>query len=111
MFGFTQSRIILKVTLDADVTNCWKEFQDVVETVRYDIHVDDLVTGGENINEIKKLKSESISLFWQGRFKLHKWHSNELILDNKNQRNTAELSFAKQQLGTKASKKNTRNTL
>ena len=35
------------------------------------MHVDDLVTGGENINEVKKLKADSISLFRKGWFNLY----------------------------------------
>ena len=33
---------------------------------------------------------------------MHTWHSNETILQTNNPRNTTELNFAKQQLGTKA---------
>ena len=72
--------------------------------VTNDMHVDDLVTGGENINEVKKLKTDSISLFRKGWFNLHMWHSNETILETNDPCNTAELNFVRQQLGTKANK-------
>ena len=88
--------------MDIHFDNCGKEFREVFEKVRDDIYVDDLVTGGESINEVKKLKSDSITLFQQGGFKLHEWHSNETILETNNPCNTTELNFAKQQLGTKA---------
>ena len=35
------------------------------------MYVDDLVSGGESINEVKELKSDSISLFRQLGFKLN----------------------------------------
>ena len=34
--------------------------------------VDDLVTGGESLQEVEKIKSDSIELFYKGGFKLHK---------------------------------------
>ena len=35
-----------------------------------------LVTGGKQICDVEKIKSDSIELFEKGGFKLHKWHSN-----------------------------------
>ena len=66
--------------MDVHFDNCGQEFRDVVEKVRDDMYVDDLVTRGESTNEVKKLKLDSITLFRQGGFKLHKWYSNETIL-------------------------------
>ena len=53
-----------------------------------DMYVDYLVTGRESINEVKKLKSDSITLFQQGGFKLHKWHFCETILETNDLCNT-----------------------
>ena len=66
------------------------------------MYVDGLVTRGENTNEVKKLKSDTISLFRKWDFKLHKWHFNETILETNDSCNTTRLNFVKQQLGTKA---------
>ena len=52
--------------MDIHFDNFGEEFREVVENVRDDTYVDDLVTGGESINEVKKLKSDSITLFQQG---------------------------------------------
>ena len=68
------------------------------------MYVDDLVAGRERINQFKKLKSDSISLFRQKEFKLHKRDSNETILETNDSCITTELHFAKQQLGTKPNK-------
>ena len=103
VFGFTQSSFILKGTFDVHFDNYGQDFWEVVEKVRDDMYVDDLVNGGESINEVKKLKSES-SLFREEALKLHRWYSNETILEPNDPCNTTELNFAKQQLGTKANK-------
>ena len=68
------------------------------------MYVDALVNVGERINGVKKLKSRFISLFRQGRFKLHKRHFNVTILETSSPCNTTELNFAKQQLEPKAGK-------
>ena len=72
VFGLTQSPFILEGTLDVHVYNCEQEFREVAEKVRVDMYVDDLLNGGESINEVKKLKSESVTLLRQGGFKLNK---------------------------------------
>ena len=43
--------------------NYGEEFEEIVDIVRDRMYIDDLVTGEECTNEIKKLKSEFISLF------------------------------------------------
>ena len=68
------------------------------------MHVDDLVTGGESLQEVEKIKSDSIELFEKGGFKLHKWHSNEPNLETNNRNSEKELNFAKEHLGTKTNK-------
>ena len=69
VFGLRQSPLILEGTLDVYFDNCEQEFREVVEKVIDDEYVNDLVTGRESINEVKKLKSDSIILFRQGGFK------------------------------------------
>ena len=66
------------------------------------MYLEDLLTDGESLNEVKKLKSDSKTLFRKGVFKLQKWCSNEKILETNDQCNFIELNFAKQQLVTKA---------
>ena len=67
VFGLTESPFVLEGALDVHFDNCGHKFREVVEKVRDDMYVDDLVTGGESINEVKELKSDSISLLGQGR--------------------------------------------
>ena len=68
------------------------------------MYVDDSVTWGESLQEVEKIKSDSIELFEKGGFKLHKWHSNEPNLETNNRNSEKELNFAKEHLGTKTNK-------
>lgn len=102
MFGLTQSPFILEEILDLHFNNCAQEVWEVSEKVRDNMYLDDMVTGGESINEVTKWKSDSISLFRQEVFRLHKWHSKETLSETKYYCNTTKLNFAKRQWGTKA---------
>ena len=77
-------------------------YLELVRKIRDDMHVDDLVTGGESLQEVEKIKSDSIELFEKREFKLHKWHSNEPNLETNDLSSEKELNFAKEHLGTKA---------
>ena len=77
-------------------------YLELIRKIRDDMHVDDLVTGGESLQEVEKIKSDSIELFEKGGFKLHKWHSNETNLETNDLNSEKELNFAKEHLGTKA---------
>ena len=90
--GLTQSLFILEGTLDVNFENCDQVFWDVVKKVRDDMCVEALVTAEGIINEVQKLKSGSISLFRQERFKLDKRRFNV----TSNPCNTTKLNFAKQ---------------
>ena len=56
-------------------------YLELIKKIRDDMYVDDLVTGGESLQEVEKIKSDAIELFENGGFKLHKWHSNEPNLE------------------------------
>ena len=47
------------------------------------MYVDNLVTGGESLDEVKIIREESIELFKKGGFNLHKWNSNVPSLESK----------------------------
>ena len=66
------------------------------------MYVDDLVTERESLQEVEKIKSDSLELFEKGGFKLHKWQSNEPSLETNDLNSEKELNFAKEHLGTKA---------
>lgn len=69
------------------------------------MYVDDLVTGGANLEEVEHVKTQ-LTMFKEGGFNLHKWHSNVSTLEtDKLEDQFTEQNYAKQQLGTKPRKK------
>ena len=50
---------------------------ELIRKIRDNMYVDNLVTGRESLQEVEKIKSDSIELFEKGGFKLYIWHSNE----------------------------------
>ena len=101
VIGLNQSPFMLEGTLKIHFENYIGMFRELIERVKDDMYVDDLVTGGESTSEVDKIKSDSVNLFQRGGFKLHKWHSNEQALETNDSINENELNFAKQHLGTK----------
>ena len=51
-------------------------FPETVEDLLSDTYVDDVQSGGENVEELKRFKDEATTIMAEGGFKLHKWHSN-----------------------------------
>ena len=86
MFGLTQSPFILEGRLKQHFQKYINEYPIVVENVQKDVYVDNLVSWGTNLVEIKNLK--------QKLFNLHKWHSNIPSLENDN--TNSEQTFSKQ---------------
>ena len=81
VFGLNQSPFILEGTLKTHFERYESMYSKLIRKIRDDMYVDDLVTGGESLQEVEKIKSDSIELFEKGGFKLHKWHSNETNLE------------------------------
>ena len=68
------------------------------------MYVDDMISGGNNEAEVVYLKNSAKTIIKGGGFVLHKWHSNNPRLEEGDfDRNNSELSYAKQQLGSKSS--------
>ena len=77
-------------------------YLELIRKLRDDMCVDDLVTAGESLKKVEKIKSDYIELFEKRGFKLQKWHSNEPNLQINNLNSEKELNFAKEYRGTKA---------
>ena len=78
---------------------------EVVAALRKSLYVDDLLNGGQTIEEARKRKSTAIEIFDDAKFVLHKWNSNVAELEETHDRENGDgkLSFAKQQLGAQMS--------
>jgi hypothetical protein len=73
-----------------------------VEELKYSTYVDDVISGGETImiKQVQKFKEESVELFSQGGFPLHKWHSSDPRFEEQ-QPADEDQTYAKEELGTK----------
>ena len=72
VFGLNQSPFILEGTLKTHFERYESMYSEPIRKIRDDMYVDDLVTGGESLQEVEKIKSDFIELFEKGGFKLHK---------------------------------------
>ena len=90
-----QSPLILEGTLKEHFNNYKFVYPELIENIRNDIYVDDLVSGGNILNEVEVIKQNSIELFGKGGFNLHKWHSNISLLEKSASNKNYELTHAK----------------
>ena len=60
--------------------------------------LNDLVTGGESLDEVKTIKEKSMEFFKKGGFNLNKWNSNVPSLESTSAEGKEELTYAKQTL-------------
>ena len=97
VFVLTQSPFILKGTLKKHFENYRESFKELIKIIENYMYVDDLVTGCNNLEEVKEIKQNSVQLFKKGDFNLHKWNSNVPKFERKNS-NQSELTYAKQVL-------------
>jgi hypothetical protein len=99
-FGLTSSPFLLGGVIEQHLENCKSENPEIVEEIKRGLYVDDLIGGGETTSKAQNLKESAISILGEACFKLHKWHSNEPILETDNQPSSEpERSYAKEQLG------------
>ena len=70
--GLNQSPFILEKTLNTHFKRFQNMYLELIKKIRDDMYVDDLVTGGESLREVEKMKFDSIELFVKGEFKLNK---------------------------------------
>lgn len=100
LFGLVQSPFILAGTLKLHLENLRERYPDEIEEIMRSLYVDDVITGGNNTNEVQDLKDVVTSVFDEAKFTLHKWNSNEPQLETQNIVFADEQqTFAKQQLG------------
>ena len=100
-FGLVQSPFLLGATIEQHLLHSEGGSKCVVEEIRRSIYVDDIVTGAETEGEVRELKTKITDIFLTGGFKLHKLHSNIPELEDQLGECQQEVTFAKQQLGTR----------
>ncbi|XP_028413930.1 uncharacterized protein LOC114536783 [Dendronephthya gigantea] len=107
LFGLTCSPFLLGGVLNEHLKSWEKRYPALVEEIKGGLYVDDVMEGGDNVEEVKEKKAKTVSIFEDATFHLHKWHSNASELEDTDQSanegnvGNPETTFAKQQLGTK----------
>ena len=101
LFGLTSSPFLLEGVIQHLLESCRSACPDSVKELERSLYVDDLISGGSTSEKAQKLKSTAIEIFAQGTFELHKWHSNDPVLDSTAPRPAEgeEETYAKEQLG------------
>ena len=64
--------------------------------------MDDIVTGEATVEKVKKIKKTSGKIYREACIELHKWYSNAKELEETQDGHLSELSYAKQEFGTRA---------
>ncbi len=100
LFGLTCSPFLLGGVVDQHLEH-WRERKpEVVDELKKNLYVDDLLSGGDTVPEAKDKKSVMSEILADGTFKLHKWNSNVRELEEGDKSNSeCDQTFAKTQLG------------
>ena len=76
LFGLTSSPFLLGGVIQDLVDSCRERYPEIVREIEKSLYVDDLISGAPTSKKGKVIKSTSTSIFAEGTFELHKWHSN-----------------------------------
>ena len=101
LFGLVQSPFLLGGTLHQHLESMEGRYPSEVEEIKKSLYVDDVITGGETTDKVRKLKETAVAVFGEAKFELHKWHSNEPELEASREFEDGKQSYAKEQLGVK----------
>ena len=100
LFGLVPSPFLLGGMIQHHLDGCRAKHPDAVEEIERSLYVDDLVSRGETVEQVREMKSTFTEIISQATFSLHKWNSNEQELDvEETQKSEDNLSFALQRLG------------
>ena len=105
IFGLGESPFLLngavKEHLESNI-NKYTELRKTIDEIKESFYVDDIVTGEVIVEKVKKIKKISEKISGEACIELHKWHSNAKELEETQKERSSELSYAKQELGTRA---------
>ena len=99
LFGLAPSPFLLNGTLEQHLEKYKHVYPDCVNELKEGTYVDDINLGGSDVDETRGLKEAAIKVFSDGKFELHKWHSNASELEEPAP-SDSELTYAKESLGT-----------
>ena len=101
LFRLTCSPFLLGGVINERLKIWETKYPELVKGIRDNLHVDDLITGGESVQSVETKRSKAVEVFDDAKFNLHKWHSNDSALESHDPSQSEEdLTYAKQQLGS-----------
>ncbi|XP_020909539.1 uncharacterized protein LOC110247453 [Exaiptasia diaphana] len=102
LFGLGPSPFLLGGVIEQHLDSQHVVLFDTVNEIKRGLYVDDLILGGETVEEALQKKTSATDIFKDANFQLHKWHSNVKELEIYHDVKESEVSYAKEQLGTKS---------
>ena len=99
VFGLAPSPFLLNGVIQQHLELWRPRLPESISEALKSLYVDDFISGGPTVTDVKKLKRETAEVFADARFELHKWHSN--VPDLETTSGDDEPTFAKQQLENK----------
>jgi len=81
-------------------SECQSTFPEASRTIKRNFYVDDLITGGSNLTQLKTLKEDTTRILRSGGFELHKWNSNEPSILHDNDGEITETVNFEQEINT-----------
>ena len=100
LFGSGPSPFLLGGVIEQHL-NTWSSKQpEIVREIKKNMYVDDLISGGTTVPKAREMKNAATEIFADAAFELHKWHSNVAELESTETDQSADQTFAKQQLRT-----------
>ncbi|XP_067039928.1 uncharacterized protein [Acropora muricata] len=104
LFGLAPSPFLLGGVLECHLDAWAKKYPEETEHLRRSFYVDDLLSGGQDVQQARTRKEIATEIMNDASFELHKWHSNEPQLEDRPQSTPyEEQSYAKQQLQAQSS--------
>ena len=91
------SPFLLEGVIEAHLGTWEKQEPEVVEKIRRELYIDDLISGSTSVCKAQKLKEQATAIFQDAGFTLHKWHSNAPELQSA-QNKVDDPTYAKQQV-------------
>ena len=82
MFGLSPSPFVLEGTIKHDLERYKQEQPQTVMELKQSMYVDNVIGEiGDNVESVNTFKENIVKIFNGGGFKLHKWHSNLVKLE------------------------------
>ena len=105
LFGLGPSPFLLAGVIEQHL-DAWSHKQPkIVREIKKSLYVDDLISGGSTTSKAREMKIAATEIFADAAFELHKWHSNVPELAPIETDQSADQTFAKQQLGISSGEK------